>query len=398
MGFHIIQGTMGGGKTYLGAELIYACLQEGGYVMTNVDLVPEEVERLGWTDKVVMLTGNPSDWKDKLIAGVEGSENCVVIDEAAMLFYVHDAAKNRDTNRPFYELMVWSRKLGLDMYMIAQHADNVDPAIRRAAQYIIHCVNVAKIPFLGAMLKKFMGDFRRVWITPLSLKAVRSTYHRFRPDIGRFYSTEKTAGFQLSLETKATRKKPEESGWKPIISFGLLMLLMVGGGLAVARHQWQKAVGSDKPKEAPSVVKPPAAPDKEKVPENVEVEQDVSNQEKRGGGMIAVEWDSDKEFPVCSAWLGRFGWVVTTSVRRYEVGAMVEGKICVAITRYRDSFFVELEGGEFHVARSLTRGERAESCRLLSPLNSSPLSSPASSPLGPSSSLVGSSVKLAERR
>jgi len=397
MGFHIIQGTMGGGKTYLGAELIYACLQEGGYVMTNVDLVPEEVERLGWTDKVVMLTGNPTEWKDKLIAGVEGSENCVVIDEAAMLFYVHDAAKNRDTNRPFYELMVWSRKLGLDMYMIAQHADNVDPAIRRAAQYIIHCVNVAKIPFLGAMLKKFMGDFRRVWITPLSLKAVRSTYHRFRPDIGRFYATEKTAGFQLSLETRATRKKPEESGWKPVISFGLLMLAMVGGGLWVARHQWQKARGGNKPTESVSLVNPPPPALIDKGSEKVEKGQDELKEEKRGGGMIAVEWDVEHEFPLTSAWLGRFGWVVTTAACRYEVGGMVEGKICVAITRYMESFFIELEGGEFHVARALTRGERAESCKPSSPPSSSPLSSPASSPPVPSSSLAASLRKLADK-
>ena len=387
---------MGGGKSYYGAELVYSCLSEGGYVMTNLDLNMEEVERLGWTERVVLLEGNPAEWRSKLIAGVEGSENCVVVDEAAMLFYVHDASKNRDANRPFYELMVWSRKLGLDMYMIAQHADNVDPAIRRAAQYIIHCVNVRKIPFLGATLQKFCGDFRRLWITPLSLKAVRSTYHRFRPEIGKFYATEKTAGFQVALEQKATRKKPEESGWKPVLSFAFLMLAMVGGGLWVARHQWNKARG---PKKETAIVQaveaPPVSNVETKKVESAKVETETT-ENKRGGGMLLVEWDVENEFPISSAWRSSLGWVVATPAERYEVGRIVQGKLCVSIIKHQGTFFMELDGGEFHVARPMTRGERVELWKPSPSPNSSRPSLPDSSPPERSSLLGAFSPKLAK--
>jgi len=165
--FRIIEGVMGSGKSYYGAQIILECLREGGVVHTNLPLRLDVLTEMGYADQIVMLPQRVSDIvklqemprnadgseampvlkSDYLRGGEEGRENLVVIDEASLQFDIDQQMKDREKNKPIFQLVALTRHVGLDMYFLAQSAQNIDAKLRRMAQGRVRCVRTDTIPF-----------------------------------------------------------------------------------------------------------------------------------------------------------------------------------------------------------------------------------------------------------
>ena len=226
MGLYIVTGTMGGGKSYFAAQLAYDCWRDGGIVHSNMPWVQDEVEALGYWDKHVTLPSNHEKWvttdqgpdgedrvsSDVLIGGTEGQENLIIIDEASLQLSAMDQALTRQKNKTLFRLVVMSRQLGLDIYFISQSATNLDVYIRNVAESVIHCQNVNKIPGVGSILAKIVGDFRRSWLSPLKRAVILTKYARFNPVIGSLYKTD-GEGAKMNIKRSERMRKKKKGNW-----------------------------------------------------------------------------------------------------------------------------------------------------------------------------------------
>lgn len=211
--FTIVQGPMGSGKSYFGAELCLAAARRGSRVFTNLPLNLEawasEIDEVGIElshyitilpprlDSVVRLERrqNPDGSEaapvlksDFLIGGTESIPNLVVLDEASLQFDIDDQMSGRSKNKPVFQLVALCRHLGLDMYFLAQHSQNVDAKLRRLAERRIGCRNVKKLPLFGWLLAA-RGDFLRTTFVGQSNVAFSRDWVRFNPLIGSLYKT-----------------------------------------------------------------------------------------------------------------------------------------------------------------------------------------------------------------
>lgn len=245
MALYLVTGVMGGGKSYLGADVCRTAFQEGAVVHTNMQLNEEIIASSGWQEQYVKLPADPADWKAVLHAGEEGKENLLMVDEAALCFHVNDQQKKKADNRDIFELLVWSRKSGLDVYFITQSAANIDVQLRRLTEIRIHCVAVRMIPFVGWLAKPLLGDFKRMRYGGGEGKnLIGSTYHRFSQKIGDFYRTDDTVGRSLGLKKTASRgaKKNKDKRTALVVLGFLVVALVVGvwqvkGIFAAARKE-----------------------------------------------------------------------------------------------------------------------------------------------------------------
>lgn len=216
MGFEILTGTMGGGKSYLAAERAIKCFAEGGRVMSNFDFDFDELKRLGWEDQHIALDPDPQQWRHQIVGGEEGAENLFIVDEAAMTFHAWDIQESKKRDRELFDTLVMSRKLGLDTIFISQSAENVNSAIRRISQHMVRCVAVKKMPVIGGLLAKFKGDFLRIIKSPEKGAELSRSYHRFSLKVGSIYKTEALKGVALAVKRDVTRKlrKAEPIDWR----------------------------------------------------------------------------------------------------------------------------------------------------------------------------------------
>ncbi len=218
MGFHFITGIMGGGKSYYGSELCLECLQEGGIVHTNLPLKWDEVNRLGYQDRIVKLPEDPSSWvrkekdangksrwvSDILVMGKEGAENLVVADEASLMWSADNQMKDKEKNEPLFGLVALSRHAGLDIYFLAQREGHVAKKLRDLADTRTHCVNSSRIPLVGWFCKRVFGDFKRIIFRGNDPKPYGHYWVRFRKSVGDFYHTHGMRD-DLGMKTGGTR-------------------------------------------------------------------------------------------------------------------------------------------------------------------------------------------------
>lgn len=238
MGLDIITGTMGGGKSIFAVERAIECWKAGGWVHSNLPFIDEELEREGWIERHVKLPKNTELWarkekqddgseilvSDIIIGGAEGAENLVIIDEAALQFHAYDQVENRRKNRAMFEFVVMSRQIGIDIYFISQSATNIDAAIRKVAQSVIKCVNVRNIPGVGPIIAPFVGNFRRLWLSPDKGAVLSASFARFRPDAARIYKTH-GEGDKIGIKRDASRKV-QRARLSPVV--WLFMFLILG--------------------------------------------------------------------------------------------------------------------------------------------------------------------------
>lgn len=149
----IVEGKIGGGKTYLCVSRILAHLAKGGTVFTNVELVPEGVAR--YLAKHHQVEFDPEsivrideqdafDFHRRLRVG-QGINTLCVIDEAHLWFHSRDHAITAQTRRGLLTFLSQSRKLHVDVLFIVQSADNLDAQFRRLAQEFWRCKDLSRL-------------------------------------------------------------------------------------------------------------------------------------------------------------------------------------------------------------------------------------------------------------
>jgi hypothetical protein len=156
-GLNFVTGPMGAGKSLYATRQIAAAVTQGRYVVTNVELLP------GWSERIarhvapwqragtrlelarrlrtyyVFETDLNEAVRYRLPPGRTEGRGLFVWDEG------HNDLNNRawkDEGRQ--ELLRWAtqlRKLGFTGYLLTQHGDNTDAALRRVANFHVRLQN-----------------------------------------------------------------------------------------------------------------------------------------------------------------------------------------------------------------------------------------------------------------
>lgn len=357
MAFHFVTGLMGGGKSYYGAELCFHALTEGAVIHTNVPLNQEIIDAKGWQDRVVMLDGEPSDWvrieerngkevwvSDLLYMGSEGSENIVVVDEAAISVSAETQTKDAAKNRALFGLIALSRHAGLEVYFLAQRQNHVAKKVRDLAETVTFCVNCAKIPAIGWFLVRFFGDMRRT--IKRDGVVFGSYFLRRKQEICDFYSTHgmrdkldmKQAGHRVKRASAWTSK----SVWQIVgvallavgaIGFGLFDLFDTLGGLGTKSET-------------------PASEAATKTTKTEAADKPATNRKRH------VEWSADDEHVIGAVFKGPKLAVLTRSGYRLQVGSPYDGDVIYSYHLLGDYYYFICVSGRVVVARPLRIAER----------------------------------------
>jgi hypothetical protein len=154
-GLNYVEGPMGAGKTLYGVRSIVDRLLRGQYAITNVELREDAFDRIG------RHVARTSRRKAQRVA-----DNCrryyvyeTQLSEAiryrpagkgeARALFLWDEGHNDLNNRKWKDdgradLLEWAtqlRKLGYVGYLLSQHADNTDAALRRVCNYRVRLQN-----------------------------------------------------------------------------------------------------------------------------------------------------------------------------------------------------------------------------------------------------------------
>lgn len=378
MPFQLVVGTMGGGKSYYGAEIALKCWEQGGVVMSNMDWnedALDEINPLFLREQHRKLPENVLDWHKVFIGGAEGAENILLVDESAMIFHTWDAAESRKRNRGLFDVLVMSRKLGLDVYFISQHGDNVDSALRRMAQTEIKCVNVKKqIPVLGPWLAKAKGDFLRITRNPERRQELTREYVRFRQRVGDIYQTDALRGLASKIERSATRKEQKTKApfWLKATAVGIVVAFF--GGLVQLKGTWDAMHGE----------KPGKPADGQQTGQAGTVHS-ASGQQVPPGQMVSsvrvgqapplltpfgpasghkeewIEWDDvDERIIVSVTRYGQRVAVWTLGGQKFTVGSRIEGETIESLQSVGDEWFAKGKTGRVFYLRRRTYRERRE--------------------------------------
>lgn len=153
----IIEGRLGGGKTYFATTIIMEYLAKGRHVWTNVDLVLDPVraeKRQGLRRAMRVLHGVELDpgqvhtlekvwhWHEESEWGVTNDPVLVVIDEAHLFFNARNWKETHKKLEDMLSFLTQSRKACVDVLFITQHAGNVDSQFRRLIQFVWHLRNI----------------------------------------------------------------------------------------------------------------------------------------------------------------------------------------------------------------------------------------------------------------
>lgn len=181
-----VQGVPGAGKTYYGMRVIAQAILAGKFVATNVKLVDDWPERIANTTVLRWMprrrAQKMAEWRRRVAyvedvdelarirLGTRGFEKqlegrgVVVLDEAGEWLdsrsWADDKDKRHRTNRFFRQ----HRKLGWDVYLIAQDVEHIDKQVRDLAEFTVTLRNLRRFkPFLGIPLWPFGNLFLALW-------------------------------------------------------------------------------------------------------------------------------------------------------------------------------------------------------------------------------------------
>jgi len=172
-GLNYVVGPMGAGKSLYGVRKIVTYLLEGRYVVTNVELREDAFERIvrrtvfarPWSfrkrqrmlDKLRSLYIFETDLAEAVRYRVPGTG------EARALFCwdeTHNDLNNREWKKNSESgILTWGtqlRKLGFVGFLLAQHADNTDAALRRICNFQIRLQNQRENVRIAGMRLPFM--------------------------------------------------------------------------------------------------------------------------------------------------------------------------------------------------------------------------------------------------
>ncbi|HEY1082222.1 MAG TPA: zonular occludens toxin domain-containing protein [Prosthecobacter sp.] len=364
---------MGGGKSYFTAETALKAWKEGAIVHSNMDWNEERLAELGYDKLHVRLPDDPTKWLGVIKGGAEGLENLLIVDESAMIFHTWDAAESKKRDRDLFDVLVMSRKLGLDCYFISQHADNVQSAIRRIAQHDLRCVAVSKIPIIGPTMARIKGDFLRVVRQPENRKELSRTYHRFSKEVGGIYHTEAVRGVATTIQREATRTKPQKPKTPVWLKFSTgIVILSIVLGLWSTKRNWDRMYANDKEPKPDAVAEAKAGKEKsgtlaDKFGSAITptVEQELHPPalhpfgEPSGIKMKQVEWDEqDERIITCIRREKGTTIVHTLGGQTWRPGANVDGGWVMDMLPYAGAFFAISDTGRVYYLRPRTYRER----------------------------------------
>jgi zona occludens toxin len=180
----LVTGVPGSGKTFYTCRLIRESLLAGKFVATNIKLEEDWPERAikgqlanlsarrrrayidRWRRRLVQVDSigdlhrirlGTAGWEKKL----EG-RGVAIFDEATEDLGARDWA--REDRRAAMRFFEQHRKLGWDVYVIAQDAERVDKQLRTLAEYEVTLRNLKRYkPFLGIPIWPFGNLFLALW-------------------------------------------------------------------------------------------------------------------------------------------------------------------------------------------------------------------------------------------
>lgn len=371
MAFHIIKGVMGSGKSYYGAELCLQAWREGAIVHTNLPLCMDEVERRGYLDQTVLLENDPTKWvyekdgkpsSDVLIGGVEGQENILVFDEAALVFDVDTQATDKARHKPIFQLIALCRHVGLDLYFLAQHESTISAKLRVMCETQTKCIKAERIPFLGWLIARLpmFGDFLRIVYMGQDKTPYARTWHKFRKEVGSIYRTHGMRE-SVGMRVEGTRRSKGADASKKkgmLLIFGALAFFVIAIGSLVmrAKQRWGDIKGDEtaaKPGQVapgkaplPSAPKPPGEPPPAKGP-------------KRGGWRL-MEWDTADEHVLTGVVRnGDKVKVFAAGVGGLQLGGSYYGEPIVEVTTWGGWWYFLTSFRRLVVVRPIYQDERA---------------------------------------
>lgn len=157
MSDYLISGKKGNGKTLLACGLIRDALRQGRRVATNLDIYPEKFGRPQCKTCFFRLPDKPTVRDFEAIGRgqdgvVEEDNGIILLDETSTFFNTRTFADKE--RQPMLDWLVHSRKLGWDVYYIAQGQGQIDKQIRDSGiEYHIRVGRTDKwsIPFITSI-------------------------------------------------------------------------------------------------------------------------------------------------------------------------------------------------------------------------------------------------------
>jgi len=148
----IIEGRIGGFKSYTATRRAVECLCDGGTVCGNLSLKPQAVQAY-----CAKKFGLEIDSRQFIALTDEQIRNfwihvpkrsLVIIDEAHLYLPSLDSAQ---LFRDLITFATQSRKYSIDIIFITQAAENIHAQVRRLVQYIHRCRDMQRwrVPFVG---------------------------------------------------------------------------------------------------------------------------------------------------------------------------------------------------------------------------------------------------------
>jgi len=171
MSIYIVTGPPGSGKTYYTVRTIAQAVLAGKYVATNVRLADDWPERISRGTTLRFMPrrrrARCDEWRRRVIyvedlddlarvrLATEGHEKALegrgvaVFDEAGEQLDSREWNANKDRRKAQNRFARQHRKLGWDVYFVAQEAEQLDTRVRGMAEFEIQLRNLKKFRVLG---------------------------------------------------------------------------------------------------------------------------------------------------------------------------------------------------------------------------------------------------------
>lgn len=150
-----VTGKLGAGKSLFCAIEIFDHLCAGRTVVTNMDIVWEEMCLLARKMRRVVLEDRQlirvdlkknKHWQKDVVFGARDCFVEVYLDEIHLFFNSRDWSSNATEFKMLYSFLTQSRKAAVNITLICQEESTFDKQMRVQCQYLLYLVNSAQIP------------------------------------------------------------------------------------------------------------------------------------------------------------------------------------------------------------------------------------------------------------
>lgn len=230
----IIEGKIGGGKTYYAVEYIVKYLANGGIVRTNVELHIDAIRNLlrkrhRWElqeGQLEILTDDQSIalFHRAVPKGQQGHPTFVVVDEAHLFWNTRDTFK---TNREFCLFLSQSRKAFIDVCFITQDMNRIDNQVRCLAQYVWRALDLqnTRLPVVGKCWP--FAQFMRNQYDQDGRTFIQREFIWKDKEIYKCYNTYQLVRKFDHLQTVQIGDGKIKRNWRKHMKFGTMILLLL---------------------------------------------------------------------------------------------------------------------------------------------------------------------------